>query len=96
VALVLPKDAVVALFSSPHMAARPQDTHRATENIDGAVVTALTQAGFTEYVHTPSLVQHTGVKSLMGHAYGRDANSFLGEAYDASQLSARPAFQGGA
>lgn len=37
--------------------------------IDGVVANALRYAHFREYVHSPSLVQHVGVESLLGHPF---------------------------
>lgn len=38
---------------------------------DGAICDALVPSGFKEYVHYPSLLQHTGIEStLKGHKYG--------------------------
>jgi hypothetical protein len=74
VALVLPHDAVETLLSSNHFITRRRDAIRGNRSLDGAVVEALGQAGFTEYVHNPSLVQHTGSVSSMGNPWSNDAS----------------------
>jgi hypothetical protein len=39
-------------------------------SIDGAICNALSRVGIKEYVHWPSLLQHTGIESTQGHNYG--------------------------
>jgi len=89
VALVFNKKMVLTLLASEHMVGRPcGDAHRAVKSIDGGVVTALSQkAGYIEYVHNPSLVQHIGKVSALGNAQHPKAPSFRGEEYDARLLS---------
>lgn len=86
VGLVFDRDAVVALLSSPHLAARPQDPVRGNVAIDGGIVTALTQVGYKEYVHHPSLLQHTGVESTLGNQFVRTSDTFRGANYDPMEL----------
>ncbi|MBU2051383.1 MAG: hypothetical protein KKH61_20740 [Gammaproteobacteria bacterium] len=86
-ALVLPHDAVDALLSDPAFARKAQDCGHPASKIDGTVAGCLKRAGWLEYVHYPSLVEHTGVKrSEIGHDVGayRMAPSFPGEETDAS------------
>jgi hypothetical protein len=64
-ALVFSREAVFTLLSSAHMAARVQDPHRGWKFIDGGVVEAMKLAGWREFVHLPSLTQHTGIESTM-------------------------------
>ena len=90
VALVFDRDCVVKLLSSEHLAVRPQDKDRGHKSIDGGIVTALKKAGKKEYVHDPSLVQHTGMQSSMGNRQQPLAPSFPGETWDATFLLARP------
>jgi hypothetical protein len=101
-ALVFDRAAVVALFTSPHFVTRPQDLHRGWRSIDGGIVTALVKAGWSEYVHAPSLTQHIGRQStsakqnvpkeldgtLPPHVWrGEDqAPTFPGEGFDALTL----------
>ena len=67
VALVFNHEAVITLLTSPHMLTRMYDAVTGLKSIDGAVVTAMHKAGYTEYVHNPSLVQHIGEVSSMGN-----------------------------
>lgn len=90
VALVFDRDCVVRLLASEHLAVRPQDQARGHKSIDGGIVTALKKAGKKEYVHDPSLVQHTGLQSSMGNRQQPLAPSFPGETWDATSLLARP------
>lgn len=82
VALVFSREAVVALLSSRRFVERP-----ATVNghllVDGGVVAAMNEAGWREWVHRPSLFQHTGAVSTVGHNPHPLAQSFPGEDWDA-------------
>lgn len=93
VALVFDRETVLTLLASRYMAERPQDLHRGHRSVDGGIVTALTQVGWREYVHSPSLVQHTGLHSSMGndrckgkHTPFPLAPSWRGEGFDALDL----------
>lgn len=94
VALVFGRAAVAALLTSEHLVARavpksPGD-ERCFKAIDGGVVTALRKAGFTEYVHYPSLTQHLGDTSTVGNPKHLKAPSFPGEDWDALTLLPSP------
>lgn len=67
VALVFNQEAVEALLSSHHMTIRRRDSIRGHKSLDGAVVESMNKAGYLEYIHYPSLVQHTGFVSSMGN-----------------------------
>ncbi|MCK9569097.1 hypothetical protein M0R72_09155 [Candidatus Pacearchaeota archaeon] len=86
VALVFNREAVLTLLCHEHMVNRPQDPKRGWRAIDGGIVTALKKAGWKEYIHNPSLVQHTGILSSMGNAKHQQAISFKGEGFDAMKL----------
>lgn len=86
VALVFSRECVVELLASKHLAERPQDSTRGHRAVDGAIVTALAKAGWKEYVHSPSLVQHTGEFSSMGNKHHQPAESFRGEEYNLMEL----------
>jgi len=86
VALVFTRPALFALLGQPYLYERAQDLSRGYCKVDGAVVTALNRAGWWEYCHHPSLVQHTGDVSSMGNMPHRKAISFPGEDYDATAL----------
>ena len=60
VALVFPRKAVTELLSSASLVERFRDKIWGGIKIDGAVVEVMNKAGWVEYVHNPSLVQHAG------------------------------------
>ncbi|KKN40963.1 hypothetical protein LCGC14_0727950 [marine sediment metagenome] len=82
VAIVLCRKAVMALLSQNHMVDRVQSVQRGWRAVDGAVVTAMGKVGRQEYIHNPSLVQHTGTVSSMGNGRHPLADSFRGEEFD--------------
>ena len=86
VAIVLSREALITLFRQPHFLNRAQDCHRGHRSIDGGIATAFTKAGWREYVHSPSLVQHTGKVSAMKNSPHQQAPSFRGENFDALEL----------
>lgn len=77
VALVFDNEAVRAALSSPglwHKPSSPDLGHTSGRiKIDGALVTCMNNAGFREYIHNPSLVQHAGFESSRPEA--QDPNS---------------------
>jgi hypothetical protein len=54
--------------------------------IDGGVVDSFKEFGGKEYVHNPSLVQHTGSISSYGNDGQKLSPSFRGETFDALEL----------
>lgn len=86
VGLVFNKERVLQLLSSRHMAERPMDARRGHKAVDGAVVTALKKVGVREYVHSPSLIQHTGAVSSMGNEPHLQAVSYRGPDFDCLTL----------
>lgn len=93
VGLVFDRDAVVALLQHPHMVVRPMDQGldnvgrvKGQVKVDGAVVESMNQAGWREWVHEPSLLQHIGDRSSMGSSRHPSSPSFPGEDYDAMEL----------
>jgi len=95
VALVFNNDAVRTLLNSTHWINRhtlaPKDNRRTWKFIDGGIVEAMRQAGYKEYVHNPSLVQHTGLRSTLGNSRHALTKSFKGEQFNAMSLVKRPA-----
>lgn len=85
-ALIFPRDACVALLCHPHLLERATDARRGHKAIDGGVVTSLNLAGYKEYVHNPSLVQHTGDHSTIGNNCQAKALTWPGEDFDAETL----------
>jgi hypothetical protein len=67
VALVFSHAAVETLLAQPHMVTRRRDSMRGHKSLDGAIVESMNAAGWTEYIHYPSLVQHIGEESSMGN-----------------------------
>lgn len=84
--LVFSRDAVVVLLSHLHMIERPQDERRGWRGVDGGIVTAFKKAGWQEYVHSPSLLRHTGELTTMGNHQQPIDLSFRGEQWDAMSL----------
>jgi hypothetical protein len=86
VALVFSTEAVYTLLQNTHFTMRPLDLHRGWRAIDGGVVESFRKVGWKEMVHSPSLVQHTGITSSMGNSKHPLADSFPGEDYDLMDL----------
>ncbi len=101
VALVFDKAAVRALLGQPYLVdrfltvdenpivKRNGKTHivrRCDRQIDGGIVEAMKKAGWSEWCHSPSLVQHTGLRSSMGNDNQKQAESFRGEGYNAREM----------
>jgi hypothetical protein len=89
VGLVFNRQALHALLSSDHMAQRPTDPMRGHRAIDGGISWSMNKAGFYEYVHSPSLLQHIGKVSSMGNVPHPLAVSFKGEGFDAMEMAAK-------
>lgn len=89
VALVFDREAVIALLTAKHMVERVAHPKRGHKSVDGGIVTAMKNAGYREYVHNPSLVQHTGEKSSMGNKRQPLSPSFRGEIFDCLSLLVR-------
>lgn len=92
VALVFNHDALQALLTHGHMASRinprkpGHDAARAYRYVDGAIVETMEAVGYAEYVHNPSLVQHTGLRSSTGNPRHPLSPSFRGESFDLMTL----------
>jgi len=83
--LVFNREAVQALLSAQHMIIKPTAARFPHKKIDGAVVEAMNQAGYREWVHNPSLLQHIGAISTLGHP-SYPTVSFNGESWNAAKL----------
>jgi hypothetical protein len=96
--LVMPHAGVLALLSGDGLALRSASTltlgstdqPRRWRNADGGVASAFRRAGWTEWCHSPSLLQHVGAQSSMGNRIGHQAVDFKGEDWDACSLLATP------
>jgi len=54
--------------------------------IDGGIMVTMKNMGWKEYVHSPSLVQHVGMTSVLGHDPFPQSTSFPGDEFDALEL----------
>lgn len=80
-ALMFNREAVIALLTSRHIWKRQRET-----NIDGGIVQAMNEQGYSEYVHYPSLVDHIGeVSTIRRGTLGR-VKTFRGESFSALSL----------
>lgn len=85
VALIFNGEAMAVLLSHKHMIDRISG-REGKRSVDGGVLNAMRKSGWTEYVHNPSLVQHTGLVSSMSGKKHPLAESFKGEDFDAMEL----------
>lgn len=95
VALVFSREALIVLLTAQHLSERPSDVSPAFRRpgylagqvkIDGGIVESMNKAGWREWVHNPSLVQHTGYPSSINSGNHPQAESFPGENFDALTL----------
>lgn len=93
-ALVFPREAVKKILSHPHIIQKAENTER-RNTIDGAISEVIRNLGVTEYVHDPSLVNHIGDESTIGHHVKTDrgytskyppCQTFRGENFNATEL----------
>lgn len=85
VALVFDRQGTIDLLTHQHFVTKPTEAAEPWKRVDGCVVTAMNKAGYREFVHSPSLVQHTGKHSSMGNPPHLLAVTFLGEDFDARE-----------
>lgn len=86
VALIFDREAVTKLLCDYELVTHPASAAHPERKIDGVVVEAMSRAGIREYVHNPSLVQHTGAVSTAGSNPQLLSDCFMGEDYDATEL----------
>ena len=81
------QQAMALLLSYPLLYHRHNNS-RGHKNIDGAVYRTTANRNKHEYVHVPSLCQHIGQTSSLGHEWQRQSTSttFPGEKFDAMEL----------
>jgi hypothetical protein len=86
--LVFTGEGVRALLTHPNMVDRPMDAMKGHQNIDGAISTSLIEkSGYTELIHVPSLLQHTGAVSAIGHKVGlRESPCWRGDGWDCLEM----------
>lgn len=82
VALAFSHTAVETLLTQPHLTTRRRNSLKGHISVDGAIVESMNNAGWREYIHKPSLVQHTGIESSMGNNRHPIAASFPGQDYN--------------
>jgi len=91
--LVFNRDGLQTLLGSPVTVAKPTFAQKDKnwKCIDGGIVEAMKQAGWREYIHNPSLLQHQCVPSSLGNKYFKPIDSFPGEEFNAMEfLNDRP------
>lgn len=85
--LVFDNNAIKKLLNHQHVIHKPQDREKGHKSFDGTVVSAMRKSGCDEYVHNPSLLQHTGrTCSVIGNKVHPLSPSFKGEDFDAMEL----------
>lgn len=93
VGLVFNTTALLTLLGSPELLGRPQDKRRGHKAIDGGVVHALNKAGWKEWVHNPSLLQHQKSPSVQNPLRSvhrnMDAPNWAGDTEDVSAIMRR-------
>lgn len=86
VGLIFNIEGVQLLLQHNHMIGRVRDITLGHKFVDGSVVESMRKAGWTEYVHNPSIIQHLGFKSSTGNPKQPQAVSFKGEDFDLLSL----------
>lgn len=91
VGLVFNNQALRILLGADYFVNHPQDSHRGWKSIDRAVMESFREAGWQEWIHNPSLVQHTGIVSTAKNraSAGMESPVFNGEDFDALELTPR-------
>jgi hypothetical protein len=85
--LVFTRDQTVELLSARWMYLHQQQKD-GRRGVDGAIHIALAEKGIKEYCHYPSLLQHIGGKSTLGHPMAARwvSRTWRGEEFDALEL----------
>lgn len=85
--LVFDREGVLSLLTADPFARKPSTSHRPERNVDGAIVGAMNGRGYREWIHSPSLLWHTGTVSaaVPGKEWDRNAGTFPGESFDAAE-----------
>lgn len=86
--LVFSRMGLITLLSQESLVLWRQNATRGHKSIDGAIATAMSHAGWMEYVHSPSLVQHMGLKSTICNGPRTQSPCFVGEYYDPLEILA--------
>ncbi len=96
--LVFTREAVLALLThqdaAAHIVERPLHPTRGWRAVDGGVVDALRKAGWREFVHAPSLLQHVGQLSAMDKRRSSTGRGEGHPTYDWGDRGSSPTFPG--
>jgi hypothetical protein len=84
-ALMFDNAAIRTLMTSRHLIDRSK-AHNRDSNLDGGISSSMKKAGYREFTHSPSLVQHQGEKTTMGTKKTPLACRFFGEDFDATEM----------
>jgi hypothetical protein len=84
--LVFTQEAVLELLKSEWMLLRPKSADRGWKALDGGVWEAMTRVGYREFVHSPSLLQHTGRDSTICNGKQGESPTYAGDDFDAMTL----------
>ena len=87
VALVFNNRTTFRLLINPILVAKPAATTNSHRSIDGVVLGSLFSIDVREYIHYPTLTQHTGDCSSIGNKQHAKPSSWLGEDFDATKLN---------
>lgn len=84
--LIYSNQGVMDLLTHTNTITRPKEV-KGHQNIDGWVMNTLRKRmQYVEYCHNPSLLQHVGHQSSMGHSRYQQSRSFRGEDFDCMEL----------
>jgi hypothetical protein len=86
-ALAFDNKTIQTLLWHPRFARQIQNPATGWKLLDGGILLSMREAGWSEYVHNPSLVQHVGTVSSMGNPEYPPSPSFRGESFDAMELT---------
>ena len=91
-ALAFDRDGVRAILTSARCVSHSESKQRGHYLTDGAILDAMRKVGVREWVHVPSLVQHTGAETTIPNrlaptrAEYMTAPTFPGESFDAMEF----------
>lgn len=86
---VFDRQTLLEVLQSEHLHKRIQDERKGHQNIDGAMADTMRMKGYTEYVHSPSLIRHIGTTTTMGNEHPQKQPldlSFRGENWSALEV----------
>lgn len=86
VGLVFNRDIIFHLLGHQNTWRKVENLKVGHKNLDGRIVQTMTEQRKFEYVHYPSLIEHTGMESTIGNVPNRHAEGFKGEEFNAKEL----------